>query len=139
MCIRDRYQRRVRDRNPTASIMISALLLIALIGYTMAASSAAGNACTAEDGTKLTECGSAVGDCTSKAGTDTDAICECYGAYTGCLNSLKCTGALKDAADMAAKGLCDALVGTDLEGCCSSASGLAASVAAVLALAAARL
>ena len=65
--------------------------------------------CGAEDGQKVSDCGSSVTDCWTAAGDDVGAVCDCSGSYYGCLRSVRCTGRLKEAADMAAKSLCDGL------------------------------
>ena len=67
--------------------------------------------CDSSDGVTLGQCGTTVTDCVGAAGFDLDDICECYGNYNACLDSVDCIGTLKNASDTASVTLCDGLIG----------------------------
>ena len=87
------------------------------------------------------DCGTALADCVKKADQDIDAQCECYGPYQKCMDAVKgCSEMQAKTNSDTVKTACDAINKATGNSCCEgSASGLVASVAAVLAVTAARL
>merc|ERR1712146_761772 len=91
---------------------------------------AATAACTTAESDALTACGTDFGTCTSGAGSDEGALCDCLNTYNSCILKNLCgPDDFQKSYEMSFGCSCDE----------SSASGVVASVTAVAAVAAARL
>ena len=109
-----------------------------MIATALAQTTAGGKACTQANTDEIQKCADTYTKCAQDNAT-VDGVCTCLGEYKSCADKISCDGPV-------AKGIRDGLSMTCKQyemtanrDCCSSASGLVASLTAVLALAAARL